>query len=78
MQTLAILYEFLSQLDISYVLLIQIEIATQKNHNKVSQEEKSNRRNLLKRLSAIKYKKFIEKTLILILMFFLKNIMMEF
>ena len=58
-------YEFLSQLDISYLHVFTYSdrdnTVSQKNHNKVSQEEKSNRRNLLKRLSAIKYKKFIEK-----------------
>ena len=60
-------YEFLSQLDISYLHVFTYSdrdnTVSQKNHNKVSQEEKSNRRNLLKRLSAIKYKKFIEKNL---------------
>ena len=52
-------------MDISYlhVFTYSDRDNTVSQYNKVSQEEKSNRRNLLKRLSAIKYKKFIEKNL---------------
>ena len=58
-------YKFLSQLDISYLHVFTYSdrdnTVSQRNRNKVSQEEKSNRRDLLKRLSTIKYKKFIEQ-----------------